>query len=923
MKKILPAFRPATILSRLSLQIFTTVIAFCSCFISNASAQTLPAGFSRVLVANGISNPTVMAFAPDGRIFVAQQGGQLRVIKNGVLLATPFVSLSVNSSGERGLLGIAFDPDFANNNFIYLYYTLSTATNNRVSRFTANGDVAIAGSEQVILNLDPLSGATNHNGGTMQFGPDGKLYIGVGENANSAWAQNLDSYHGKILRINPDGSVPAGNPFTTGSAQRQRVWAYGLRNPYTLTFQPGTGRLFVNDVGEVTWEEINDATTGGLNFGWPGAEGNSSNPAYTNPVYAYLHGSGPGVGCAITGGTFFNPSSTNYPATYTGKYFYIDYCGNWIDQLTLSGSTGTRSGFGSSVGAFPVSIVTGTDGNLYFLSRSNSAVYRIIYTSNTAPVITNHPQSISVSQGNPATFAVTATGTAPLSYQWRKTGSDIGGANNATYTIPDVTPADAGDYSVVVTNVAGSATSNDATLTVTTPNQNPDGTIITPTIGANYGGGDVINFSGSATDPESGTLGASAFTWYVTFYHDAHTHPGPSAPSGVTSGSFTIPNSGETSANVFYRLFLVVTDPQGVTDTSFTDIVPRTSSITINTNPQGLGITLDGQPFTAPLTVSSVEGILRTIGTPSPQSLAGTSYAFSNWSQGGTQTQTLATPVNDAIYTANFVSTSVTLNPVADAYVQSGNRAGANFGNATVLNTQNTTVSKGLQLTYLRFNISSLGTNSSAVKLRLYGRFTKNGNSSAAVQVFNVLSQTWQENTITYNNKPAEQTTVLASTTVAGSAFQFYEWDLTQHINALRSSGATTVSLLVKNLTVTTNNSISFNSKENALNKPELQVVASPSPAPPSFTSTNHKFTQQSLLSMYPNPASDNVMIKYPPGQNGQLMLSDIQGRLLKRIMPGASGWQQIPVGDLKEGTYLLWMDRGGITTAQKLLIMR
>src|SRR6188768_3798530 len=299
--------------------ILTFVAGF---FISAFSikAQTYPTGFQQVLVANGISNPTVMAFAPDGRLFVAQQTGALRIIENGVLLSTPAITLSVNSSGERGLLGIAFDPNFTSNNFIYLYYTLSSAANNRISRFTMSGNTIVAGSESLVLNLDPLSSATNHNGGTIMFGPDGKLYVGIGENANSTNSQNLDTYHGKILRINSDGSVPPGNPFTGGTAQRQRVWEYGMRNPYTLSIQPGTGRIFVNDVGENTWEEVNDCTAGGGNYGWPTAEGVSDNTDFTNPIYTYRHGSGIGLGCAITGGTFFNPTSTNYPSQYTGRY---------------------------------------------------------------------------------------------------------------------------------------------------------------------------------------------------------------------------------------------------------------------------------------------------------------------------------------------------------------------------------------------------------------------------------------------------------------------------------------------------------------------------------------------------------------------------------------------------------------------------
>jgi hypothetical protein len=159
-----------------------------------------------------------------------------------------------------------------------------------------------------------------------------------------------------------------------------------------------------------------------------------------------------------------------------------------------------------------------------------------------------------------------------LSYQWRKNTNNIGGATNSTYTIPAVSPGDAGNYSVIVTNSAGSAPSNNAVLTVTAANQLPTSTINTPPAGATYAGGDVINFSGTGTDPEDGSIPASGFEWYVMFHHDAHTHPGPTAPDGVTSGSFSIPNSGETSSNVFYRLYLVVTDSQGGKDTSFTDI---------------------------------------------------------------------------------------------------------------------------------------------------------------------------------------------------------------------------------------------------------------------------------------------------------------------------------------------------------------
>ena len=147
--------------------------------------------------------------------------------------------MTTTSSGERGLLGIAFDPNFASNHFVYVYYTATSPTvHNRVSRFIANGDVAVPGSESVILELNPLSDATNHNGGAIHFGLDGKLYIGVGENANGANAQTLSNLLGKMLRINPDGSIPSDNPFfTTASGDNRAIWALGLRNPFTFAIE--------------------------------------------------------------------------------------------------------------------------------------------------------------------------------------------------------------------------------------------------------------------------------------------------------------------------------------------------------------------------------------------------------------------------------------------------------------------------------------------------------------------------------------------------------------------------------------------------------------------------------------------------------------------------------------------------------------
>ena len=344
---------------------------------ARAIAANLPTGFTEVQVGGNLSGSlTAMAFAPDGRLFVCQQGGQLRVIKNGVLLSTPFVSLTVDSSGERGLLGIALDPNFTTNHYLYVYYTVATSPiHNRVSRFTAAGDTAAPGSEIVILNLDNLSSATNHNGGAIHFGPDGKLYIGVGENANGANAQSLSNLLGKMLRINADGTIPPDNPFyNTATANNRAIWALGLRNPFTFAFQPGTTRLFINDVGESTYEEINDGIAGS-NYGWPITEGPTSNSAFRGPIYFYGHGTNNVTGCAIVGAAFYNPPVPQFPSSYTGKYFFADLCNGWI--RVFDPSAGTATGFATGI-VNPVDLHVGSDGALYYLARgSGGQVFRI------------------------------------------------------------------------------------------------------------------------------------------------------------------------------------------------------------------------------------------------------------------------------------------------------------------------------------------------------------------------------------------------------------------------------------------------------------------------------------------------------------------------------------------------------------------
>lgn len=367
---------------------------------------SLPADFVETqITGNGLSNLTAIAVHPDGRVFVCQQTGELRVIRNGVVLPTPFLTLGVNSSGERGLLGVTFDPNYATNRFVYVYYTATTPTiHNRVSRFTANAaneDVAVAGSEVVLLDLETL-GETNHNGGAIHFGPDGKLYIAVGENAFPPNSQSLANRLGKILRINSDGTIPPDNPTSfpniagSPAGVNRAIWAIGLRNPFTFSFQPGTGRMHINDVGQGTWEEVNVGTAG-ANFGWSVCEGACGTAGMTNPLYQYS--SAPASPCAITGGAFYNPTTPTFPAQFIGKYFFADYCAGWIKVLDpLSPpATGAAVDFATGI-SFPVDIQVANDGSLYYLARGSNSVFRVQYAGTPvvdkdAPVIATEANS--------------------------------------------------------------------------------------------------------------------------------------------------------------------------------------------------------------------------------------------------------------------------------------------------------------------------------------------------------------------------------------------------------------------------------------------------------------------------------------------------------------------------------------------------
>ena len=289
------------------------------------------------------------------------------IYTDGEMLPDPFLEKDLNREQERGLLGLAFDPDFETNQYLYVFYT-GPDDMNRISRFTADGNQVVPNSEYVLMVLEPMT-SNFHNGGALAFGPDGKLYVGVGDGGNTPdEAQRLDSRSGVILRLNKDGSIPQDNPFyETAEGHHRAIWAYGLRNPFSLAFDRETGELFINDVGEFAREEINKGEAG-ANYGWPIFEGEvvhreGETPSdYVPPIYDYPRGDST---CAITGGEVYRPSVPNFPQEYVGDYFFTDFCSDRIWRYDPE--TGDVSDFVTGLDRSIIDIVTGPDGSLYYL----------------------------------------------------------------------------------------------------------------------------------------------------------------------------------------------------------------------------------------------------------------------------------------------------------------------------------------------------------------------------------------------------------------------------------------------------------------------------------------------------------------------------------------------------------------------------
>jgi glucose/arabinose dehydrogenase/PKD repeat protein len=734
----------------------------------SASAATYPIGFSEQTVFSGLTNPTAVRFAADGRVFVAEKSGLIKVF-DSLSDSQPevFADLrtQVHNFWDRGLLGLALDPGFPDAPYVYVLYTHDAAiggtaprwgapgatsdgcpsppgatgdgcvVSGRLSRLTASGNVMV-GTEQVLIE-DWCQQYPSHSIGSLDFGPDGALYVSGGDGASFNFvdygqdgsplnpcgdppggvgailtpptaeggalrsqdlrppATDPTSLDGALLRVDRStGAALPDNPnFGASDPNAQRIVAYGLRNPFRFGVRPGTGEVWIGDVGWNVWEEIErlQAPTADVtNFGWPCYEGSGRQSGYDSanlsicenlyaagadavqaPLYAWNHSKKlvPGEACrpnpdntgtsSSAAGIAFGAENSTYPAEYRGALFFADYSRDCIWAM-LPGSDGVPNPANirtlAADAANPVQLQIGPGGDLFFTDFDGGTIRRVSFTpANQAPT--------AVATGTPT------NGDAPLTVQFDGSGSsdpdagdslsyawDLDGDSqydDSTAVSPSYTYASQGVYTASLRVTDSHGVSSTAAVTIEVGNTPPTATIGAPAPGTTWAVDDVIDFTGSAIDAQDGPLPASALSWDLVLHHcpsgSCHTHPVQSF-SGV-GGSFTAPDHEYPS---YFVLRLTATDSGGLTDTQSIQLDPKTVTVTLNSSPGGFNLVLDGAPpAAAPFSRTVIQGSKHSISAASPQTKAKKTWLFKAWSDGGAQTHDVIAD-SSRTYTATY-----------------------------------------------------------------------------------------------------------------------------------------------------------------------------------------------------------------------------------------------------------------------------
>jgi glucose/arabinose dehydrogenase len=724
------------------------------------SGCDLPSGFHDYVVFDGLNLPTAVELSPDGRVFVAEKRGVIKVFDSlADRTPTVFADLRTNvyNSWDRGLLGLALPPDFPSNPSVYVLYTYDAMPGGtaprwgrpgvdtdscptppgetadgcvvtaRLSRLTANGNTW-TGTENVLIT-DWCQQYPSHSIGTIMFGGDGALYVGGGDGASFDWADygqdgsplnpcgdpphgvgaaltpptaeggslrsqdvrttgDPTGLDGAIIRIDPNtGQALPDNPLAASpDPNTRRVIAYGMRNPFRFTIRPGTDELWIGDVGQGTWEEIDRSIGGDAqadNFGWPCFEGpgrygtfdslnlNLCESLYASgqaktPVFSYRHDqklageSCPtGDGSAISGIALAPPNGP-YPDDYDGALFFADASRGciWVMRAGANGQPDpTKVAWFDQTAKTPVELEIGPGGELWYVDVYGGKIHRIGYSSTNSPphaAFTANPSSgippLTVSfDGRVSTDSDPGD---VLTYAWDLDGD--GDLDDATSPTTTHTYDTAGSYTVRlrVTDVAGASDTVDQVIRV--GNAPPVPVIDTPTDGSTVAVGEPVAFSGSATDPDVGALPAAALSWSADVLHCAdtgcHRHPAFFSLDGAASGSFAMPDH-EYPSHV--ELHLTATS-QGDSATVTRRVDYRTHAVTLAADAPGAVLTLGVEEGAAPVTRALPEGSKVTISAASIVSNEFGTYSFAGWSDGGAATHDIIVPTHDETITASY-----------------------------------------------------------------------------------------------------------------------------------------------------------------------------------------------------------------------------------------------------------------------------
>lgn len=826
----------------------------------------VPSEFEDTLVA-AVAAPTALAFTPDGRLLITTQTGLLRIYANGALLSSAALNLSTRicTNSERGVLGVAVDPAFASNHFVYLFYTFrkfgvcdtNTANSpvNRVARFTVgNANTVDPATELVLVDNIPSPGG-NHNAGDLKFGKDGFLYISVGDGgcdylgnsgcqlANDA-ARDEHVLLGKILRITSTGGIPSGNPFqgagsvrcnVTGRAspgQRcQETFAWGLRNPFRMAFDPNAAatRFYINDVGQNAWEEI-DLGAAGADYGWNIREGRCAAgsttdcgappPGMTNPIYDYGHTSG----CAsITGGAFVPAGA--WPPAYEGAYLFSDYVCGTIFLLTRTSTGGfTRTPFATGLGSSSaVTLIfgphNGSEALYYTTYAGGGQVRRIASTVNRSPIV--------------SVQATPRTGQPPLAVRFDGSGSSDpdgdaltydwdfdDGTAHATTATANHTYSGPGRYDPTLTLRDSRGAVSSASVRIDVGNTAPTVAITSPATTALFAVGQTITLTGSATDIEDGALANARLSWTVILHHNTHTHPflAPTIGNNVTFKA-PAPEDLAATATSYLEIQLTATDSAGLSTTRIQNLKPKIVDVTLATDPAGLAVLANGIRIVGPTTVKSWQNYALRMEARTEIDAASQRWLFASWSDGGPASHTISTPAVASTFTARFAPGTATA-AIADAYVRGGASGSINYGLDPALLTKLSGTADSTREAYLKFDLRNLGAVGTAL-LRMYGAVDDTASTNIRAAAYPVSSTSWNEATLTWNTKPPSGSLALATATIVDASTRWYVWDVTAWVKAEIAAGRTTGSLAIKNLTASSSR-LQFRSRQAAANRPEI-----------------------------------------------------------------------------------------------------